>query len=476
MSFSKGLVLADLDDFITPSQACVKPVEKPAKSVAGNGQENSARADGALPRMTIEIDGDTGDHFEYDEHGTATKLETATISLTDCLACSGCITSAETVLVQMQSHHELYKVLENNSSCRAQGNLIDLKVVVVSLSPQACASFAAKYSLPGGLEEAAMKLTAFLKGLGVDYVFDIAIARDVSLIESSKEFLHRYQTYQAAAPQGKRSEQPQILPMLASACPGWICYAEKTHGQLLGYVSITKSPQQIMGSIVKQFFAKRNNISPDHIYHVTVMPCYDKKLEASREDFYSDIYSTRDVDCVLTSGEVERMLQDHNLAQPNLSTLGTSYMDCIFSLAGTMDYEAEVAKTCQDTAWNDYGRYSSRFSISQSSAGGYLEFTMMAAAHFLYGKEILSSDLNQSTDSGVLSIRTIRNSDFREIVLQDEQGKPLLKFASAYGFRNLQNIVRKLKMSPSPPYHYVEVMACPSGKNRDFPFSRSRLY
>lgn len=42
---------------------------------------------------------------------------------------------------------------------------------------------------------------------------------------------------------------------------------------------------------------------PDKVYHVTVMPCYDKKLEASREDFYSDLYRTRDIDCVLTSGE-----------------------------------------------------------------------------------------------------------------------------------------------------------------------------
>ena len=43
---------------------------------------------------------------------------------------------------------------------------------------------------------------------------------------------------------------------------------------------------------------------PDEIYHVTIMPCYDKKLEASREDFYNDIYRTRDVDCVLSTGEL----------------------------------------------------------------------------------------------------------------------------------------------------------------------------
>ena len=108
---------------------------------------------------------------------------------------------------------------------------------------------------------------------------------------------------------------------------GWVCYAEKTHGSfILPYISSTKSPQQIMGSLVKQHLAQslgkrytelhidsvaceRLRVSvaltacrPDQIYHVTVMPCFDKKLEASRSDFYNDIYRTRDVDCVITSG------------------------------------------------------------------------------------------------------------------------------------------------------------------------------
>ena len=59
-----------------------------------------------------------------------------------------------------------------------------------------------------------------------------------------------------------------------------------------------------MGSLVKDYFAQKLNKTPDRIYHVTVMPCFDKKLEASRSDFYSDMYSTRDVDCVITSGKV----------------------------------------------------------------------------------------------------------------------------------------------------------------------------
>ena len=84
---------------------------------------------------------------------------------------------------------------------------------------------------------------------------------------------------------------------------GWVCYAEKTHGHyILPHIATTKSPQQIMGSLVKDHLASQLGVTPDKVFHVTVMPCYDKKLEASREDFYSDLYRTRDVDCVISTG------------------------------------------------------------------------------------------------------------------------------------------------------------------------------
>lgn len=57
-----------------------------------------------------------------------------------------------------------------------------------------------------------------------------------------------------------------------------------------------------MGSLVKDYMSSKKGIPPNQIFHVTVMPCFDKKLEASRQDFYNDVYSTRDVDCVITSG------------------------------------------------------------------------------------------------------------------------------------------------------------------------------
>lgn len=85
---------------------------------------------------------------------------------------------------------------------------------------------------------------------------------------------------------------------------GFVCYAEKTHGNfILPYISTTKSPQQIMGSLVKQYLSKKKEVTPGEVYHVTFMPCYDKKLEASREDFYSEMLNCHDVDCVITASE-----------------------------------------------------------------------------------------------------------------------------------------------------------------------------
>jgi hypothetical protein len=85
---------------------------------------------------------------------------------------------------------------------------------------------------------------------------------------------------------------------------GWVCYAEKTHGNfILPHISTTKSPQQIMGSLVKYHLACQMGRTADSVYHITLMPCYDKKLEASREDFFNKQLQTRDVDCVITAGE-----------------------------------------------------------------------------------------------------------------------------------------------------------------------------
>lgn len=232
-------------------------------------------------------------------------MEKVEITLADCLACSGCITSAEGVLITQQSQEELLKILNENKLNKLSGNNELVKIIVFTISQQAILSLSYKYELQ--IEDCVKHLAGYFKNLGADYVLNTKIADDLALIESRNEFCERYKSSSnsnTTTTTTTINEPNSLLPMLTSSCPGWVCYAEKTHGSyILPYISTTRSPQQIMGVLVKQYLAKKclSNFSGDQIYHVSVMPCYDKKLEASREDFFDEAIQSRDVDCVITS-------------------------------------------------------------------------------------------------------------------------------------------------------------------------------
>ncbi|KAI9066609.1 iron hydrogenase [Trametes sanguinea] len=288
------LTLTDLNDFITPSQACIKPVEQTNKP---EPQDPGAAA------TQIQVDS-SGSYYEISANGaspagqsgesTKQKLTTAEISLNDCLACSGCITSAESVLITMQSHTEVLNFLQNNPPLSSPSH----KVPVISIAPQTLASFAASISSTSSqtisLLQILRRVRAFCTSvLGFEHVYDTTFARHLSLLEHAREFAER-----------KEGKGEGKLPMLASACPGWVCYAEKTHAEMLPFISRTKSPQQVMGTLVKAWMGAKWGRRPDQIYHVTVMPCYDKKLEASRQDFYNDAGVKMDVDEPLPAAPV----------------------------------------------------------------------------------------------------------------------------------------------------------------------------
>ncbi|KRT81893.1 hypothetical protein AMK59_5582 [Oryctes borbonicus] len=227
--------------------------------------------------------------MQVDDEGYTQKLSKVEITLADCLACSGCITSAESVLITAQSQDELLKVFAENNS-KKQNDPANAKLIIITVSIQPILSLSARYDLTPN--ECAGRLSGYFKSLGADIVVDMTIAEDFALLENEREFIKRYRTRES-------DNVKNILPMLASSCPGWVCYAEKTHGSyILPYISTTKSPQQIMGSLIKNWVGTKQDV-----YHVTVMPCYDKKLEAAREDFFNQNTQSRDVDCVITSND-----------------------------------------------------------------------------------------------------------------------------------------------------------------------------
>jgi iron only hydrogenase large subunit-like protein len=162
------------------------------------------------------------------------------------------------------------------------------------------------------------------------------------------------------------------------------------------------------------------------------MPCFDKKLEASRKDFLSEEFNVKDVDCVLATTEIIELIASLNVDFMSLEPAVLSPQEIM--LSGISEDGSAVLG-----------------SSVNASSGGPLEHIFRYAA-----KELFNVDVN-----GPLEYVVGRNPDFREVTLVIE-GQEVLKFAIAYGFRNIQSIMTKIRRNKCP-YHYVEIMACPSG-------------
>ncbi|GLB37051.1 putative NARF family protein [Lyophyllum shimeji] len=524
MAFSGALTLTDLNDFITPSQACIKPVQQSNKP---------EEKDPGAAATEIQIDR-SGAYYEVAQNGgpvqggsapAPKKLEQAQINLNDCLACSGCITSAESVLITLQSHTEVLNFLESNAKKLNQAPTVSdsgstfepYKIPVISISPQSLASLAAAVAASPSTStsppdhpsprQILRRIRAFCtESLGFACVFDTTFARHLALQEHLAEFEERWRAAGGGGEGGDAAggtgtaESAEGLPMLASSCPGWICYAEKAHAEMLPFISRTKSPQQVMGTVVKNWVGARWGISPDQIYHVTVMPCYDKKLEASRTDFYNDLYATRDVDCVITTGELELLMKEKSwdITQPVPGELDPA------------DLPAGPGGT--DEAFSNEHRSVQPSPVDRSESA-----TRLPAIHFpellthpgtssgSYLHAIITHLQDTSPVPLTLHVQTVRGADYEEFVLVKSVGQEeveVFKGAKCYGFRNLQNIVRRVgrergvrttsgaagrlggragagvarrlgkraaaaaegkEEKKERAYDYVEVMACPGG-------------
>ncbi|ODN95193.1 cytosolic Fe-S cluster assembly factor NAR1 [Cryptococcus wingfieldii CBS 7118] len=406
MAFSGALTITDLDDFLTPSQACIIPVRN-NKSAEAEGP-TEIHIDSNNNYYEVSTVPTVGNDFD-DPSSSKKALEKAEINLNDCLACSGCITSTESLLITMQSQNEVLDFIKQNQHTHnADEPSHKHRRPILSISPQTLSSLSAAYSTAASLPPIPLltllrRLRAFLgqPEQGGWKVWDTTFARHMSLKETSVEYHERKDR------KGKGAE----MPMLASACPGWVCYAEKAQGDMLPLLSNARSSQGIIGALAKSWYGAKANHKPDEIYHVTAMPCYDKKLEASRSDFYSSLYSTRDVDCVLTTGELDLLLKelqfDPYLSVPNEST--PSY-----------------------TATDD-SPFPELLTHEGSSSGSYLQTII---------RDVQNSHINPTRTT----TREIRGStDNVEYLVQDTvTGEVIFKGAKVYGFRNLQNLVRKV--------------------------------
>ncbi|XP_012719535.3 nuclear prelamin A recognition factor [Fundulus heteroclitus] len=331
--------------------------------------------------------------------------------LSACLSCDGCLSEEDTLRISQQNLEEVERVLALNKKCDTSKH----RVVVASVCPQSLPFFAVQFGLD--VTEAAQKLCSFLKSVGVTFVFDTTVAAGFSILETQKEFIQRYR---------RRHHDSHALPMFTSSCPGWIRYAERVLGSLVTpHICTARSPQQIMGCLVKDYFSKQQKLSPEKVYHMVVAPCFDKKLEAVREEFYNSLMETRDVDCVLTSKEIYHLMEKRRTSVEELDSVP---LDQVLGEGG------------EEALMRHDGRGSE----------GFLEHVFKHTAKELFGLDVQE-----------ITYKTLRNRDFQEVTLERD-GETLLQFAAIYGFRNIQTLVHRMRKG-RVPYQLVEVLSCPGG-------------
>lgn len=204
----------------------------------------------------------------------------------DCTLCGQCITHCP--VAALHAREDWQGILDK----MADPDVITL----VQVAPAVRTAWAE--SLGFSREEATPgRMAAALRRLGFDYVFDTIFSADLTIMEEGSEFLSRFD-----------SLKEDGMPMFTSCCPGWIRFVKTQYPQLVPYLSSAKSPQQMFGAVSKTYFAKVLGVDPSRLFCVSIMPCVAKKHEADIPTINA-AEKGKDVDCVLTTRELARMIR-----------------------------------------------------------------------------------------------------------------------------------------------------------------------
>lgn len=590
----------------------------------------------ALAYAHRDEDGDPAVKSAVDDLTAAEKKgAAATVSVADCLACSGCVTSAEAVLVESHSADALKRECGKGSGGAEKGR----RRVAFTVSPACVADLTRHLYLEGrgGAGERSSETNADPRTLfrrlasylhaqyGASLILDGALPRDVSLIESAEEFCHRYRLLTTAQrdangkggsskridmstgdqknridmatpsialsstetryllqntadpkaeteavtlrhPPGRDvrlDESASDFPVLSSSCPGFVCYVEKTAPHAVPKLGTARSPMAVAGALIKRVCAPPRAGGDDgtedgEVYHVAIMPCHDKKLEAGRRDLAweqtvlegdggaasasppsssGDGELSADVDLVITTTELLQLLIEAaaagEVAESGSDGSNSSGAKVRAYLESFPPVEAQGGFP-EGALWGDanagprllLGEDSTRSPADDDAdpgtavakkkaeegsqligSGAYAEYIFRYAALRLFGHHIpewealpwkrvgAAGESNGGGGGAVVRRRRVRrsastaggiaaaaHSDMVEVGLhslpdgtysmsppaadaskEGETVEPVLRFAAAYGFKNVQLVLQGLAKGRKSRHHFVEVMACPSG-------------
>ncbi len=337
--------------------------------------------------------------LDFLNRGNKTIIGTAMardLNFSSCINCGRCVMVCPTGA--LHEHSYLDEVLDslNNSSLQ----------VVVQYGPAVTVSLAEEFGIKSGKDITGV-INAALRKIGFTHIFDTAFAADLAVMETVEVIMQKLETGEG-------------FPIISSCCPAWVKYAEQFYPEVLSYLSTCKSPQQMLGSIIKSYYAPQQNINPNAIYSVAIMPCLAKKFEAQREEMTHKAIS--DVDVVITTRELSRLIKMYGIDIHNI--------------------EPQTSDT-------PFGARSSAGKLFGTS-GGTAEAILRTLHHRITGKELNSLKLQD--------LRSV--SGIKEIPIKI--GGKVFKVVLANGLTGIEKLMEGIQ-NKSIDAHFVEIMACPGG-------------
>ena len=313
-----------------------------------------------------------------------------------CILCGQCVSVCPTGALMEKS--EISKIDEAKKAG---------KYIVVQTAPAVRAALGEEFGMKVGTPVTS-KMVAALKRLGFDRVYDTDFSADLTIMEEATELLDRMQN-------------GGVLPMITSCSPGWVNYAEYNYPDQLDHLSSCKSPHEMMGAIIKSYFAEKNGLDPKNIFVVSIMPCTAKKFEKERPQLA--VNGLPDVDCVLTTRELGDLIKRSGI---NFNALPDEEFDS--DLLG------------------DYSGAGVIFGVT----GGVMEAALRTAYYVLTGKE-----------HELIKFEQVRGFDGIKEATIDIEGKQI-SVAVASGMKNAKVLMDEIRAGTSK-YSFIEIMGCPGG-------------
>ena len=296
-------------------------------------------------------------------------------------------------------------IIENDEITPILAALKDpTKHVVVQPSPSTRATIGETQGMAVG-SKVTGKLVSSLKQLGFDKVFDTCFGADLTIMEEGTEAIDRI-----------TNNKP--LPLITSCSPGWVLFLERFYPELIPNLSSCKSPMQMMGALIKTYYAQKSGINPKDIVSVALMPCVAKKFEARRPEMRDSSY--QDVDYVLTAREFGEMLT-----------------------ASGIDFQA-----LPDTPFDSFMGAITGAAVIFAATGGVMEAALRFIADKLENRDLERIEYHEVWEGVKEAHLTIAGIK--------------LNIAVSNGLANAHKLLSLVKKEPNR-FHFIEVMACEGG-------------